>query len=89
MKEERVEGKGREKSEGRQEERETEGEKREEAWGGAGVVLTRSLSSPELHISVGFRILCRFHLNTSPLNFPVQRSWGGSRDSVHVCSLTD
>lgn len=83
-KEERVEGKGREESEGRWEERETEGkrdwgreeEKRGEAWDGAGVVLTRSLSSPELHISVGFRILCQFHFNPSLLNVPSVKELG-------------
>ena len=83
-KEERVEGKVREKSEGRWEESEIEGkrdrwieeEKRGEAWDGAGVVLTCSLSSPELHISVGFRILCQFHLNPSPLNVPSAKELG-------------
>lgn len=62
---------------GRLRERETEGEeKRGEAWDGAGVVLTRSLSSPELHISVGFRILCQFHFNPSPLNVPSVKELG-------------
>lgn len=86
MKEERVESKGREKSEGRWEERETEGkreEKRGEAWDRAGVVLTRSLSSPELHIFMGFRILCQFHLNPSPLNVPSAKELG--REQGFLC----